>query len=237
MVAADSGRVPRAPPYLGSPPEAPGFRVRGCHPVPPAFQRRSASLTLSHSARGLQPPPRVPLPRPGNACRLSRRPGLGSSGFARRYCRNHCCFLFLWVLRWFTSPRAPPGAYLVRRRGARAFARAGSPIRTSPDPSPLAAPRGFSQLATSFVAATGQGIRRRPLVAWPPVGAPRRPGRQLPFVGRRALRARRPSIFVLRDLQSCLALKPRSRLRRGGKPSLLPPLRFPKPAPGRPWWA
>ena len=26
------------------------------------------------------------------------------SAFARRYWRNHCCFLFLWVLRWFTSP-------------------------------------------------------------------------------------------------------------------------------------
>src|SRR6476469_2596610 len=31
-------------------------------------------------------------------------PGLGSSGFARHYFRNHGCFLFLRVLRWFTSP-------------------------------------------------------------------------------------------------------------------------------------
>jgi hypothetical protein len=29
--------------------------------------------------------------------------GLGSSDFARRYFRNHYCFLFLQVLRWFTS--------------------------------------------------------------------------------------------------------------------------------------
>ena len=29
--------------------------------------------------------------------------GLGFSAFARRYSRNHCCFLFLQVLRWFTS--------------------------------------------------------------------------------------------------------------------------------------
>ena len=36
----------------------------------------------------------------------------------------------------------------------------GSPIRTSPDRSLLAAPRGFSQLATSFVAGLCQGIRR-----------------------------------------------------------------------------
>ena len=31
-------------------------------------------------------------------------PGLGSSGFARRYFRNHCCFLFLRLLRCFSSP-------------------------------------------------------------------------------------------------------------------------------------
>ncbi len=29
--------------------------------------------------------------------------GLGCSDFARRYSRNHGCFLFLQVLRWFTS--------------------------------------------------------------------------------------------------------------------------------------
>ena len=37
--------------------------------------------------------------------------GLGCSAFARRYWRNHCCFLFLWVLRWFTSPRCLLTAY------------------------------------------------------------------------------------------------------------------------------
>src|ERR671931_1192582 len=37
--------------------------------------------------------------------------GLGCSAFARRYWRNHCCFLFLWVLRWFTSPRCLRTAY------------------------------------------------------------------------------------------------------------------------------
>ena len=33
-------------------------------------------------------------------------PGLGSSAFARHYLRNHCCFLFLRVLRCFSSPRS-----------------------------------------------------------------------------------------------------------------------------------
>src|ERR1039457_1842977 len=31
--------------------------------------------------------------------------GLGYSDFARHYFRNHGCFLFLQVLRWFTSDR------------------------------------------------------------------------------------------------------------------------------------
>ena len=30
--------------------------------------------------------------------------GLGSFGFARRYFQNHCCFLFLRLLRCFSSP-------------------------------------------------------------------------------------------------------------------------------------
>jgi hypothetical protein len=37
--------------------------------------------------------------------------GLGCSAFARRYWRNHYCFLFLQVLRWFTSLRCLLTAY------------------------------------------------------------------------------------------------------------------------------
>jgi hypothetical protein len=32
--------------------------------------------------------------------------GLGCSHFARRYFGNHYCFIFLWLLRWFSSPRS-----------------------------------------------------------------------------------------------------------------------------------
>ena len=35
-------------------------------------------------------------------------PGLGSSAFARRYLRNRCFFLFLRLLRCFSSPGSPP---------------------------------------------------------------------------------------------------------------------------------
>ena len=58
---------------------------------------------------------RVPQPRPCNACWLSHMTGLACSGFARHYYRNHCCFLFLWVLRCFTSPRSLYPPYIFRR--------------------------------------------------------------------------------------------------------------------------
>ena len=38
-------------------------------------------------------------------------PGLGSSPFARRYLGNRCFFLFLRVLRCFSSPGSPPYVY------------------------------------------------------------------------------------------------------------------------------
>ncbi len=40
----------------------------------------------------------------------ARRHGLGSSAFARRYLRNRCFFLFLRLLRCFSSPGSPPYA-------------------------------------------------------------------------------------------------------------------------------
>jgi hypothetical protein len=38
--------------------------------------------------------------------------GLGSSPFARRYLGNRVFFLFLGVLRWFSSPGIPPITYV-----------------------------------------------------------------------------------------------------------------------------
>jgi hypothetical protein len=45
---------------------------------------------------------------------VCKHTGLGSSAFARRYWRNHCCFLFLQVLRWFTSLGCLPRSYGFR---------------------------------------------------------------------------------------------------------------------------
>ena len=58
----------------------------------------------------------VPQPRTRNACRLSHAHGLASSAFAHHYSRNHYCFLFLRVLRCFTSPRSHQPPYTFRRR-------------------------------------------------------------------------------------------------------------------------
>ena len=41
--------------------------------------------------------------------------GLGWSPFARRYSGNHYCFLFLGLLRWFSSPRSRNPAYVFSR--------------------------------------------------------------------------------------------------------------------------
>ena len=84
-------------------------------------------------------------------------PGLGCSDFARHYFRNHGCFLFLQVLRWFTSLSSlVDPMYSDRRIGC--SHPMGSPIRTFPDHRLLAPPRDFSQLATSFFAFLRQGI-------------------------------------------------------------------------------
>jgi hypothetical protein len=88
--------------------------------------------------------------------------GLGWSDFARHYSRNHGCFLFLWVLRWFTSPGSLHTAMNLRYDNPRSYG-LGSPIRTSPDHRLLASPRSFSQLTTSFIAYLRQGIHTHAL--------------------------------------------------------------------------
>src|SRR5689334_15975023 len=89
--------------------------------------------------------------------------GLGCSDFARHYFRNRGFFLFLQVLRWFTSLSSLVLDYEFIEPYA-GFTSVGFPIRTSPSQSLLAARRGLSQLATSFIAIFCQGIHHAPLV-------------------------------------------------------------------------
>ena len=75
------------------------------------------------------------------------------------------CFLFLQVLRWFTSLSLLPNSLCIQLEGYCTFSAVGSPIRKSPDQRLFAAPRGLSQLTTSFIAFRRQGIHRMLLVA------------------------------------------------------------------------
>ena len=73
------------------------FRVRGCHPLWRQFPQASATFEMATRRRSYNPG------------RGLDRPGLGSCAFARHYLRNHCYFLFLRVLRCFSSPGSPTG--------------------------------------------------------------------------------------------------------------------------------
>ena len=86
--------------------------------------------------------------------------GLGSSAFARHYLRNHYYFLFLWVLRCFSSPR------LLTDWQCDRCCLPGCPIRRFADQGIFAPPRNFSQLITSFFASESLGIPHTPFVTF-----------------------------------------------------------------------
>ena len=92
MVPAPSHRVSRVPWYSGSCRAGSGFGYGALTPYGRLSQNRSAANRSNHAVR-----------TPG-----CTHPGLGSSAFARRYLRNRCFFLFLRVLRCFSSPGSPP---------------------------------------------------------------------------------------------------------------------------------
>ena len=91
MVPACSHRVSRVPWYSGSLCVTSRFAYGAFTLYGGSSQYPSASIGESR----LRSEPRT------------RRCGLGSSAFARRYLRNHCCFLFLRLLRCFSSPGSP----------------------------------------------------------------------------------------------------------------------------------
>ena len=142
MVLPASHRIPRVLRYSGA--GCPLVRfvygavtLSGC-----AFHRSSAKVS-SQLCRSTTP--------------RSMLLGLASFPFARRYLGNHVCFLFLRVLRCFSSPGAPRMT-MDSSCGVRALPRTGFPIRISTDRYLLAVPRGFSQLAASFFGGWRQGI-------------------------------------------------------------------------------
>ena len=114
MVLTDSHGISRAPCYLGYSPRRSRISATGLAPTMAGLSRPFAYTLASRRPLGRMIK-KVPQPPPCNSCRISHTIGLASSGFARHYSRNHGCFLFLRVLRCFTSPRSLYPPYIFRR--------------------------------------------------------------------------------------------------------------------------
>ena len=153
MVPPASARIPRVPAYSGTAPSrAPLLRVRGFHPVPPAFPDRSARKVLSAGLPGaaLQP-------------HADRSAWFGLFPFRSPLLReSRLDFLSCRYLDGSLPCVCPHVPYRFRAWCQRS-ALAGYPIRRSVDRRSLAPPHGFSQLSASFLAWQLLGILHGPL--------------------------------------------------------------------------
>src|SRR5919201_1927321 len=103
MVLVDSRGISRVPRYSGT---CPASQIAVVYRAVTVYGRSFQIVRLANWFVTCRPfGPTGPTTPP------CKHDGLGCSAFARRYWRNHCCFLFLWVLRWFTSPRCLHTAY------------------------------------------------------------------------------------------------------------------------------
>jgi hypothetical protein len=105
MVLPGSRRVPRVPRYSGTGRGSLSLVAYGAITLyRRSFQivrLRDRFLTPRRHCSGAKPGPATP---PLQRLQTWHNDGLGCSLFARRYWGNRVCFLFLRVLRWFTSP-------------------------------------------------------------------------------------------------------------------------------------
>ena len=162
MVPPASHRVSRVPWYSGSYLKNYRFNYVAITLYSGAFQLSSSTMTSSLMT--------CPQPQQSKLHWFGlfrvRSPLLTESNF----------FLFLQVLRCFSSPGCPPGPYAFGV-GISVLLRMGSPIRRPPGRRMCAPRRGLSQLAASFIGSLCQGIRRAPVVscgtALGPAGYPR----------------------------------------------------------------
>ena len=152
MVVPDSHWVTRAPWYSGSPSSKLGScRLRGCHPLWPAFPDRSAKILVCNL-------PTVPYDRPTKTynTNATTHTGLTSHWFGLFPFRSPLLGESLLIslpagTEMFHFP-AWASLHLCIQRRIGGIHRLGFPIRTSSDHGLLAASRGLSQLATSFFA-------------------------------------------------------------------------------------
>ena len=162
MGPPDSHGVPRAPSYSGYCQDEKRLRIRGFHPLWPHFpmtfySHLLRSMSQSYNPAGTGIPAVWASPR-----------SLATTGGIT------FCFLFLRVLRCFSSPGSPPD-----QAGLQAFSLQGRPIQKSPDQRSHAPTRSLSQLATSFIAFWSLGIHRTPLRTFACIILPAHPVRNM----------------------------------------------------------
>lgn len=144
MVSALSYEISRVSHYSGFILPSLSFRLQDSHLLWSTFPDSSPNLILGF------------IDNPNPKCITTL--GLGSSYFARHYFRNRFYFLFLWVLRCFSSPRSPPYTTLLMYGYIVFFYYVSSLIRISVDWWIFAPPHSFSQLITSFFGSWCLGI-------------------------------------------------------------------------------
>ena len=142
MVLTCSVRIPRVPTYSGYPSPSNNFVYGTFTPFGWAFQLHS---TIVLSTKQGPYPPHITIW------------SLGFSDFARHYFRNRFFFLFLRVMRCFSSPGSPRRP-MDSVYDTITLLMVSSLIRISADQCSFATPHSFSQLVTSFFGAMYQGI-------------------------------------------------------------------------------
>ena len=137
MVPPCSDRISRVPPYLSQP----WFHTRDfTYGAITRYGRTFHSVLLSRVLKVA-----------------------GSSVFARHYLRNLGWFLFLELLRCFSSLGSPPSPYIFRSGYPCGWV---SPFGHFRIKAYLPAPRNFTQAITSFIACNRQGIHHMHLFTW-----------------------------------------------------------------------
>src|SRR5207247_430099 len=139
MVVVDSRRVPRVPRYSGTCRKPHRFCVRGYHPLWPVFPDNSASGSVGNFLALNRAGPSTP------ADPKTRRFGL----FRVRsplLTESLICFLFLRVLRWFTSPSSLLSTYRFSREILHCL-RSGFPHSEIPGSTPVC---GFPRLIAAY---------------------------------------------------------------------------------------
>ena len=157
MVLTDSHGISRAPCYLGySSRCAQHFDYgAGTHYGPPFKTVRLYRHITSNTRQNVQKSPATPG--------MQRLPAITHTRFSLIRFRSPLLteYLFLSVLRCFTSPRSLYPPYIFRRESPGRKTPGGvSPFGHPRINTRLSIPRGLSQIATSFFGSRCQGIHR-----------------------------------------------------------------------------